>query len=224
MQIILSATDVCKTVSVVQGELTILQNISLQVYAGESVAVLGASGSGKTTLLSLLAGLDTVTSGEIELAGNALSRLDEVARAKLRGRHVGFIFQSFELLSGLTALENVMLPLELQGDRGAVQFAEDLLQRVGLADRITHYPGQLSGGEQQRVAIARAFASRPDILFADEPTGNLDSGTGEQVAGLMFNLNKDLQTTLVLVTHDVNLATRCQRSIRLLKGRLAPVA
>lgn len=224
MQAILSAINVCKVVPVVRGELEILQAINLQIYPGESVAVLGASGSGKTTLLSLLAGLDSVTSGEIELAGTSLSGLNEAALAKLRGRHVGFVFQSFQLLGSLTALENVMLPLELQAETKAAQMAADLLQKVGLADRAEHYPNQLSGGEQQRVAIARAFASRPDVLFADEPTGNLDTETGEHITNLMLKLNEDLHTTLVLVTHDAALAACCQRAIRLHKGRLVSSA
>ena len=200
--------------------LTIVDAISFDIEQGESVAVVGASGSGKTTLLGLLAGLDQPTAGSVHLDGHDLGELDEDGRAALRGQVVGFVFQSFQLLPSLTALENVMLPLELAGaaDPRAVSLA--LLQRVGLADRVTHYPRQLSGGEQQRVAIARAFGGPPRVLFADEPTGNLDSATGRDVADLMFELNREHGTTLILVTHDEGISRRCARRLRLTSGRL----
>ncbi len=201
--------------------LTILRDISLEVNAGEAVAIVGASGSGKSTLLGLLAGLDTPTSGKVHLDDTDIFTLDEDSRATLRGKILGFVFQSFQLLPALTALENVMLPLELSGISGAETMARQLLQRVGLEMRLQHYPKQLSGGEQQRVAIARAFATRPKLLLADEPTGNLDSTTGKQIIELMFELNRELGTTLVLVTHDENLSKRCQRQIRLVDGMLA---
>lgn len=188
---------------------------------GESVAIVGQSGSGKSTLLSLLAGLDTPTEGSVTLAGKNLTKLDEDGRAKARNELVGFVFQSFQLISGLTALENVMLPLELRGDKTAKATATLFLGRVGLAQRLTHTPKQLSGGEQQRVALARAFVTSPSVLFADEPTGNLDSHTGAKVIDLLFELNKENQTTLILVTHDQNLASRCQRVIKLVGGRMA---
>ena len=200
--------------------LTILDRISFTVQHGEAVAVVGASGSGKTTLLGLLAGLDLPTSGDVQLAGITLGTLDEDARAALRQRLVGFVFQSFQLLPALTALENVMLPLELAGDANAAEIAGEWLARVGLDKRSHHYPKQLSGGEQQRVAIARAFARSPQLLFADEPTGNLDAATGHEVAELMFRLNREHGTTLIVVTHDATLATRCQRTLRLDAGRL----
>jgi putative ABC transport system ATP-binding protein len=202
------------------GGLAILSEVSLEIAAGESLAVVGVSGSGKSTLLGLLAGLDLPSSGEIHLAGECLNHLDEDGRARLRGQHVGFVFQSFQLLPSLTALENVMLPLELAGVAGAVSQATQLLQRVGLAARLDHYPKQLSGGEQQRVAIARAFAISPSVLFADEPTGNLDAATGERVSELLFSLNAEQGTTLVLVTHDEKLAARCSRRLRLDAGRV----
>lgn len=220
MQPILSAHQISKVVSVGQDQLHILSDVSLSIASGESVAVLGASGSGKTTLLSLLAGLDVPSSGEIKLAGTVLTDQSEAGRAKLRGRHVGFVFQSFELLESLTALENVMLPLELQGHANPTAQAKLLLERVELSHRLHHYPSRLSGGEQQRVAIARAFAGEPDILFADEPTGNLDAKTGERIIQLMFDLNAEVATTLVLVSHDVRLAERCQRSVLLSEGRI----
>ena len=200
--------------------LTILDDVSFTIAAGEAVAVLGASGSGKTTLLGLLAGLDQPSTGEVWLDGVALSTLDEDARAALRARLLGFVFQSFQLLPALTALENVMLPLELAGAADAGATARTWLDRVGLGPRIAHYPRQLSGGEQQRVAIARAFAGEPKLLMADEPTGNLDAGTGREVADLMFRLNQEHGTTLVLVTHDAALAARCTRRLSLEAGRL----
>jgi putative ABC transport system ATP-binding protein len=209
-----------KQVKTVEGPLTILDGVDLAIAEGEAVAVLGASGSGKSTLLGLLAGLDTPTSGRIELAGEELGALSEDGRAQLRGRLLGFVFQSFQLLPGLNALENVMLPLELAGRDDARAEAERLLAEVGLERRLRHYPNQLSGGEQQRVAIARAFAPRPRLLLADEPTGNLDSRTGEKVIELLFALNRAQGTTLVLVTHDPALAARCGRHLELEAGRL----
>jgi putative ABC transport system ATP-binding protein len=194
--------------------------MDVEINAGESVAVVGPSGSGKTTLLGILAGLDLPTAGVVVLDGHALTALDEEERAQLRGRLVGFVFQSFQLLGSLTALENVMLPGELRGDPDPRLEAHELLTRVGLGARETHYPRQLSGGEQQRVAIARAFASRPKILFADEPTGNLDTATGGRVTDLLFELNREFSTTLVLVTHDARLAERCDRVIELDGGRV----
>lgn len=200
--------------------LTILENVQLEVAAGESLAIIGRSGSGKTTLLSLLAGLDLPSHGEIALDGIALSRLDEEARAKLRAGRVGFVFQSFQLLGGFTALENVMLPAEIAGRAEAESRARELLEQVGLGARLDHYPSQLSGGEQQRVALARAFAGDPKILFADEPTGNLDTETGAHIIELLFRLNREQGTTLVLVTHDPALAERCDRTVVLDGGRL----
>ncbi len=217
---VILAEDLGKVVSTAAGELTILQAISLTVKPGETLAITGESGSGKSTLLGLLAGLDVPTSGRVILAGQDLGALDEEGRADVRARHVGFVFQSFQLLPGLTALENVMLPLELRGDRRAHERAGEFLTRVGLAERFGHYPPQLSGGEQQRVAIARAFACEPDILFADEPTGNLDSHTGEKIADLLFDLNHQSGTTLVLITHEERLAARCARRIQLAAGQL----
>ena len=217
---ILTARNLSKVVSSAEGKLTILHDLSLELNAGSSLAIVGSSGSGKSTLLGLLAGLDLPSSGNVILAGNDLSSLDEDQRAKIRGEHVGFVFQSFQLLDSLNALENVMLPLELEGRKDARECARALLERVGLAQRLTHLPRQLSGGEQQRVAIARAFAAEPAVLFADEPTGNLDSKTGEHISDLLFELNKERGTTLVLVTHDERLAHRCQRQIRLEGGHL----
>lgn len=210
------------TQTIVSGaeRLTILDGVQLSISAGESVAIVGASGSGKTTLLSLLAGLDTPTSGSIWLSGQSLSSLDEDGRAALRAGRVGFVFQSFQLLAGLTALENVMLPAELAGRADAEALARDTLAKVGLAARVDHYPYQLSGGEQQRVAIARAFAAEPEILFADEPTGNLDAATGARIVELLFELNRERGATLVLVTHDMGLAARCGRALRLNAGRI----
>ena len=201
-------------------ELSILDGLSLRIGAGESVAIIGASGSGKTTLLSLLAGLDLPTSGEVRLAGQSLNGLDEDGRAALRAGRVGFVFQSFQLLAGMTALENVMLPAELAGHTDAEARARATLEQVGLGRRLGHYPHQLSGGEQQRVAIARAFAAEPQILFADEPTGNLDLATGARIVDLLFELNRSRGTTLVLVTHDTELARRCSRMLTLREGRL----
>ncbi len=217
---VIIARHLSKIVTSSEAELTILDNVSLSIERGSSVAILGASGSGKSTLLSLLAGLDLPSSGEVELAGKALNQLDEDQRAALRGEHVGFVFQSFQLLDSLTALENVMLPLELAGRRDARKRATELLERVGLAARTSHYPQQLSGGEQQRVAIARAFASEPAILFADEPTGNLDAATGERITDLLFELNHQQDTTLVLVTHDARLAERCSNTLQMQAGKL----
>jgi putative ABC transport system ATP-binding protein len=217
---ILRAQSLTKTVTSGDAPLTILDDVSFEVARGDSVAIVGASGSGKTTLLGLLAGLDLPTSGDVWLDGERLATLDEDARAALRQRAVGFVFQSFQLLPAMTALENVMLPLELAGNVDARALAADWLKRVGLAHRVTHYPRQLSGGEQQRVAIARAFANDPMLLFADEPSGNLDEATGAEIAELMFRLNRDRGTTLVLVTHDALLASRCTRRLSLAGGRL----
>ncbi|MAL98488.1 MAG: ABC transporter [Alteromonadaceae bacterium] len=204
-----------------QDALTILQGIELDIKRGESIAIVGRSGSGKTTLLGLLAGLDTPTEGHIELDGHPISAWDEDRRAALRAKLVGFIFQSFQLLPALSALENVMLPLELRRERDARKLATELLQRVGLGERLQHSPRQLSGGEQQRVAIARAFAARPVVLFADEPTGNLDNSTGRQITDLLMNLNHEEGTTLVMVTHDERLAARCERQVNIEEGRLS---
>ena len=220
MQPIVKAVALGKQVETGRSRLTILDAVSFEIAAGEAVAILGASGSGKTTLLGLLAGLDLPTSGQVLIDGADLAALDEDGRASLRRRLVGFVFQSFQLLPALTALENVMLPMELAGSSGASESALALLTRVGLAARLDHYPRQLSGGEQQRVAIARAFAGPPRLLFADEPTGNLDSATGEEIVNLMFDLNRERDTTLLLVTHDERLAARCGRRLRLAAGRL----
>ncbi|EHY78959.1 MULTISPECIES: ABC transporter ATP-binding protein [Stutzerimonas stutzeri subgroup] len=216
---ILDARNLNKVVPSAEGELSILADLSLQLAKGDSLAIVGTSGSGKSTLLGLLAGLDLPSSGEVHLAGHALAALDEDQRARVRAEHVGFVFQSFQLLDSLNALENVMLPLELDGRRDARERATELLGRVGLGERLHHYPRQLSGGEQQRVALARAFAAEPDVLFADEPTGNLDTHTGAHVTELLFELNRERGTTLVLVTHDERLAKRCHRMIRLEAGR-----
>lgn len=220
MTVMVEARQVGKSVKTQDGQLHILSDISLVINKAESVAIVGASGSGKSTLLGLMAGLDQASEGDIWLAGERLNDLDEDARAALRGQSVGFVFQSFQLLPSLTALENVMLPVELKQDPEARHKATQLLQRVGLADRLTHYPNQLSGGEQQRVAIARAFASEASILFADEPTGNLDTETGAKVIELLFELNAEFSTTLILVTHDDRLAARCARTIRLSSGKI----
>ena len=209
-----------KRVATSEGELTILNDVGLYIETGESVAIVGASGSGKSTLLGLMAGLDTATAGDIWLDGHKLSAMDEEQRALLRARTVGFVFQTFQLLPSLTALENVMLPIELKGDPGASAKARELIGRVGLADRWHHYPSQLSGGEQQRVAIARAFATRARVLFADEPTGNLDTATGGKVIDVLFGLNREFDTTLVLVTHDERLARKCGRIVKLAAGEI----
>jgi putative ABC transport system ATP-binding protein len=216
----LVARDLGKRVRLPDHELTILEGVSFTIAAGSAVAVVGASGSGKSTLLSLLAGLDLPSQGSVSLDGVVLSDMDEDGRARLRGEKVGFVFQSFQLLPALTALENVMLPLELRGDRDVEAPARKILQRVGLGERLEHYPRQLSGGEQQRVALARAFVARPALLFADEPTGNLDTETGRAIIDLLFELNAQAGTTLVLVTHDERLAERCSRVIRLDSGRM----
>ncbi len=216
---ILYARNLSKVVPSAEGELAILDDVSLSLGKGESLAIVGTSGSGKSTLLGLLAGLDLPSSGEVHLAGHLLGGLDEDQRARVRAEHVGFVFQSFQLLDSLNALENVMLPLELHGRRDAQAKATALLDRVGLGARLHHYPRQLSGGEQQRVAVARAFAAEPAVLFADEPTGNLDSHTGATITELLFELNRERGTTLVLVTHDERLAQRCQHLLRLEGGR-----
>jgi putative ABC transport system ATP-binding protein len=218
---IIAAVNLGKRVLTAEGPLDILSGVNLEIKAGESVAVIGVSGSGKSTLLGLLAGLDVPSAGDVRLAGQALTRLDEDGRARVRAGRVGFVFQSFQLLPGLTALENVMLPLELAGHAEAESEARELLKRVGLGARLTHYPHALSGGEQQRVAIARAFVTCPAVLFADEPTGNLDSATGTRVIDLLFELNAERNTTLVLVTHDQQVAARCGRRIYLDAGRIA---
>jgi putative ABC transport system ATP-binding protein len=219
--VVLEARGIGKTVQSGGSDLVILREIAFAVTSGEALAIVGASGSGKSTLLAILAGLDTPSEGGVRLDGVDLYALDEDARAEIRGRAVGFVFQSFQLLPALTALENVMLPLELAGRRDAEAAAREMLARVGLGARLGHYPKHLSGGEQQRVALARAFVVRPKLLFADEPTGSLDAASGAEVIELMFQLNRDLGTTLVLVTHDEQLARRCGRVLRLVAGRLA---
>ncbi|MDO8959086.1 MAG: ABC transporter ATP-binding protein [Rhodocyclaceae bacterium] len=218
---VLQVEGLGKDVASGESTLTILDGIGFTVSAGESVAIVGASGSGKSTLLGLMAGLDLPTRGNVKLAGQDLPTLDEDGRAALRGRELGFVFQSFHLLPALTALENAMLPLELLGLSNPRATGEAMLARVGLTDRLGHYPKHLSGGEQQRVALARAFAVHPRLLLADEPTGNLDAATGRQVIDLMFAMNAEQGTTLVLVTHDEALARRCGRTLRLVAGRLA---
>lgn len=217
---VVCAKDVEKIVDTAAGQLVILDGIDLEINEGETVAIVGASGSGKTTLLGILAGLDSASAGSVRLVDAELTELDEEARALVRGEHVGFVFQSFQLLASLTALENVMLPAELRGETLAREQAVELLDKVGLADRVTHYPRQLSGGEQQRVAIARAFASNPTVLFADEPTGNLDTNTGERIIELLFELNEEFGTTLIMVTHDSRLAERCDRTISIEAGHI----
>ncbi|MCH2345933.1 MAG: ABC transporter ATP-binding protein [Pseudomonadales bacterium] len=212
--------NLVKAVVTSEGVLTILKRVSLLIEPGEAVAIVGASGSGKSTLLGLMAGLDGATSGEVILNGHNITQMDEEQRAILRGQLVGFVFQSFQLLPSLTALENVMLPIELKGDPEAKNKAKQLLERVGLGERWHHYPNQLSGGEQQRVAIARAFATEVRILFADEPTGNLDTATGVKVVDLLFDLNHEYSTTLVLVSHDERLAKRCGRIVKLVAGEI----
>jgi putative ABC transport system ATP-binding protein len=217
-QIVLEAVNVSKTVDSPEGSLTILADVSLSVRAGETLAIVGASGAGKSTLLALLAGLDSPSTGRVSIAGVDLTQLDEDGRAALRGQHVGFVFQSFHLIPSLTAIENVMLPLELSGRRDARQLADAALQQVGLSPRKAHYPKQLSGGEQQRVAIARAFVTHPAVLFADEPTGNLDTATGLRITEQLFELNRSTGSTLILVTHDRALAGRCGRVLELDAG------
>lgn len=216
---IVRAQNLSKKVPSTEGQLTILDNVSFDLHQGDSLAIIGRSGSGKSTLLGLLAGLDLPSSGEVQLVGNTLNLLDEDQRAAVRAEHVGFVFQAFLLLDSLNTLENVMLPLELAGHANPQQRAKELLIRVGLEQRLRHPVNLLSGGEQQRVALARAFATQPDVLFADEPTGNLDSQTGESISDLLFEMNKELGTTLILVTHDEKLAARCQQHLRLEAGR-----
>ena len=216
---VIDASDISKQVMTAAGELSVLESIDVHLAAGESLAIVGESGSGKTTLLSLLAGLDAPSSGRIALFGNELTGLDEDGRAALRLGRVGFVFQAFHLLPSFTALENVAAPLELAGSDNALVRARAALERVGLGHRLDHLPRQLSGGEQQRVALARAFAIGPGLLFADEPTGNLDQHTGQRVADLLFEINRDSGTSLILVTHDPRLAARCQHQIRLEAGR-----
>jgi putative ABC transport system ATP-binding protein len=217
---IIDVQGVTKQVTDATGTLTILHDISFTLQAQQSAAIVGASGSGKSTLLGILAGLDTPTAGRVVLAGTDLFALDEDQRAAVRARAVGFVFQSFQLLGNLTALENVMLPLELDGRKDARRLATEMLQRVGLGERLRHYPRVLSGGEQQRVALARAFVVRPAVLLADEPTGSLDYATGETVMALMFELNREAGTTLVMVTHDPGIAARCDRQLHIEAGRL----
>jgi putative ABC transport system ATP-binding protein len=217
---IVKAEGLTKQVTTPDHVLTIVKNATFTVAAGEAVAILGASGSGKSTLLGLLAGLDVPTSGRVWIGAEDLFALNEDGRARLRGQMVGFVFQSFQLLPALTALENAMLPLELAGGADAVSRARQVLGRVGLAERLGHYPRQLSGGEQQRVAVARAFVTEPRLLFADEPTGNLDSETGEHVIDLLFEMNRERGTTLVLVTHDAELAKRCDRRLHIAAGEI----
>ena len=219
-QAVIAVNNLNKTVPTAAGDLIILDDVNLEVEKGEAVAIVGSSGSGKTTLLGILAGLDSATSGSVRLMEAQLSDMNEEERAIARGKYTGFIFQSFQLLMSLTARENVMLPAELRGDEQAESQALELLEKVGLDSRLNHYPNQLSGGEQQRVAIARAFASRPEIMFADEPTGNLDTKTGSLVTELLFDLNREFGTTLVLVTHDAGLANRCDRTISIASGRV----
>src|SRR6187549_297419 len=218
--IVLQAENLTKIYRSADKELTVLDNVSFSVEQGSSIAIIGPSGSGKTTLLGLCAGLDTATSGTLSLMGFKLNAMDEDDRAYLRNQYVGFVFQNFQLLSTLTALENVMVPLELRGDKNVAPKAKELLHRVGLGDRISHYPSQLSGGEQQRVAMARAFITNPKILFADEPTGNLDEENAINLTELLFNMNKEQGTTLVLVTHNLELAQRTQRILRMRGGKL----
>lgn len=216
----LKVKNISKTLTLADQAISILADVNLDVQAGESLAIVGKSGSGKSTLLSLLAGLDKATSGSILIGDQNLSDMDEDGRAAVRKKHVGFVFQNFQLLPHLTALDNVMLPLELLGNKNAESIAKEWLTKVGLKDRLDHQPNQLSGGEQQRVAIARAFCCEPDLLFADEPTGNLDEHTGETIEDLLFTLNKELGTTLILVTHDDELAKKCQRQVHLEDGVL----
>ncbi|MFS4494640.1 ABC transporter ATP-binding protein [Maribacter sp. 2308TA10-17] len=217
---ILNVRNLGKSYTSGSKQLTVLDDISFDVEAGSTFSIVGPSGSGKTTLLGLCAGLDKADSGAVELCGTTLSTLTEDERALLRNKNIGFIFQDFQLLPTLTALENVSVPLELQGNKNAAKIAQELLEKVGLGERTDHYPSQLSGGEQQRVALARAFSNKPSLLFADEPTGNLDEETGEKVIQLLFELNKEAGTTLVIVTHDLDLAKRTQRILRLRGGRI----
>lgn len=220
LEVVLKVENLTKQVNSPEGLLTIVRDVSFEIAAGEPVAIVGSSGAGKSTLLALLAGLDTPTSGKVWLAGTDLTSLDEDGRARLRAARVGFVFQAFHLVPALTALENVMLPLELAGRRDARHAARDALTRVGLRERTGHYPRQLSGGEQQRVALARAFVTQPAVLFADEPTGNLDTVTGARIGELLFELNSTSRTTIVLVTHDNSLAARCGRVLRMEAGGL----
>ena len=220
MSKILKINDLEKTYTSGSKQLTVISNISFEVEKGSIFSIVGPSGSGKTTLLGLCAGLDYPTTGTIELCNTPLQDLNEDERAALRNKEVGFIFQNIQLLPTLTALENVIVPLELQGEKNATKFGKELLEKVGLADRMHHYPSQLSGGEQQRVALARAFSNKPSILFADEPTGNLDEETGEKVIQLLFELNKEAGTTLVIITHDLDLANRTQQILRLKGGKI----
>lgn len=216
----INVKQLCKSLSLGDETLNILNDVNLSVKAGETIAIVGKSGSGKSTLLSLLAGLDQATSGHVFIKDQDLSTMNEDGRAAIRNQHVGFVFQNFQLLPHLSALDNVMLPLELNANKNAKQHAKDWLSKVGLADRLMHQPNQLSGGEQQRVAIARAFVCEPDILFADEPTGNLDEHTGQTIEDMLFKLNKEIGTTLVLVTHDETLAKKCARQVHLEDGKL----
>ena len=219
----ISTHNLCHQVPIHESELALLKSIDLNILKGESVAIVGASGSGKSTLLTMLAGLDTPTSGNIVIDSQDITQLDEEQRAKVRADYISFVFQNFQLLGSLTALENVMLPLEVRGNEDPLTKASQYLQRVGLGKRLTHYPKQLSGGEQQRVALARAFACEAPLLFADEPTGNLDSATGRTIADLLFELNGESNTTLILVTHDDKLAQRCQRQLRMEEGRISEI-
>ncbi|HWA36696.1 MAG TPA: ABC transporter ATP-binding protein [Burkholderiales bacterium] len=218
---VLKARGIGKTVKSGESDLVILRDIALEITRGEALAIVGASGSGKSTLLAILAGLDTPTAGSVEIDGTDLAGLDEDARARLRGDKIGFVFQSFQLLPGYTALENVMLPLELSGRAEPEKEARDMLVRVGLGERLHHYPKHLSGGEQQRVALARAFVTRPQLLFADEPTGSLDARSGADIIALLFEMNRQYGTTLVMVTHDETLAARCKSAVRLAGGAIA---
>ncbi len=220
----LTAVNLTKQVAIGDEALTILNEVSFSLSKGKSMAILGESGSGKTTLLGMLAGLDLPTDGEVVLNGESIFNLSEEQRAELRKQNLGFVFQSFQLIEGLTALENVMMPLELKGDKQAKQKATEMLEQVGLGKRLNHHSNQLSGGEQQRVAVARAFVTKPNLLLADEPTGNLDTATGEKIIELMFSLNKALGTTLVLVTHDTHLAERCDETLVLSGGKIVSVS
>ena len=215
---VLEAVNIAKLYPTPEGKLTVLEGINLKIYNSETLAIVGVSGSGKTTLLSLLAGLDLPSEGEIRIAGSNITNTDEDTRAKIRGQHIGFVFQQFHLMPNLSALENVALPLEIAGHSDALAAAHSALREVGLENRANHYPSELSGGEQQRVALARAYCSRPSILLADEPTGNLDRKTASQITELLFDLNKQHETTLILVTHDPTLAARCDHQLTLIDG------